>query len=83
MIHKTRGNWGLVIVREAKSIDCKRETAVVEYSRSSLELLVDTKVILKYYDTELYEKSFHSLYKSSGVRIKSYQIKSYQCMNES
>ncbi len=38
MIHKMRGNQGSFVVREAKSIDCKRETAVVKYSRLSLEL---------------------------------------------
>ena len=43
MIHKTRGNWRSVIVHEAKSIDCERETAVVKYSKSSLELFVDTR----------------------------------------
>jgi len=43
MIHKMRGNRRSVIVHEAKLIDCERETAVVEYSRSSLELFVDTR----------------------------------------
>ncbi len=60
MIHKTRGNRGSFVVREAKLIDCERETAVVEYSRSSLELLVVTKVILKYYDNQVTQMSIHS-----------------------
>ncbi len=53
MIHKMRGNQGSFIVREAKSIDCERETAVVEYSRLSLEFLVVTEVVLKYYDSQV------------------------------
>ncbi len=61
MIHKTRGNQGLFVVREAKI--CLHEKAtVVEHSRLSLELVVIT-------GRSLSTTKIHSCY---CTRIESY-----------